>query len=134
MNIIHKLITSPTFELVKTIEFDLEFPNPNDSDIFSLRVELFQSMSDPGVFRYKIWRTEMFCIQSKFPKDEHDLPKHEPSNENILVEFGIKHFQSNEMFKAKSIELAIMKIFQDFDKAIEHISGQNLRIKMPKNE
>ncbi|EKD81096.1 MAG: hypothetical protein ACD_39C01981G0003 [uncultured bacterium] len=126
----HSRITSPTFVLIRTLEFDLDLSNQDDADMFSLRVELFQALSDSEVFRYKVWRTESFRIQSTFPQGRSGLPRHKASDENILIEFGVKYFGNVDSFRAKTVEKATMKIMRNFRRAIEHISGE----KMSKDE
>lgn len=126
MKMNHSRITSPAFALIRTLEFDVDLSNQNDSDKFSLRVELFQAVSDSEIFRYKVWRTESFRIQSTFPQGRSGLPRHKASDENILIEFGVKYFGNVDFFKAKTIEKATMKIMRDFKRAIEHLSDEKV--------
>lgn len=106
----HPSITGPLFELAKIIEFDLEVAE----DHFSLRLELFQDISDAQRFRARIWRLEMYRIQSTFPQNETDgQPSDQPSDESILVDTGLWLSQRYEDFQAETPDRAIQIILND---------------------
>ena len=106
----HPSITSPLFELAKTVEFNLEVAE----DHFSLRVELFQDISNAQRFRARIWRLEMYRIQSTFPQNETDgQPSHQPSDESIFVDTGLWLSQRYEDFQAETPDRAIQIILND---------------------
>jgi hypothetical protein len=120
----HPSITSPLFELAKTIEFDLEITD----DHFSLRLELFQSISDAQRFRARLWRLERYRIQSTFPQNEHDgQPSDHPSDESIFVDTGLWLSGHYEDFRAETPERAIQMILDDLRDFLVHTFGDSNR-------
>ena len=106
----HPSITGPLFELAKIIEFDVEVAE----DHFSLRLELFQDISDAQRFRARIWRLELYRIQSTFPQNETDgQPSDHPSDESIFVDTGSWLSQRYEDFQAETPDRAIQIILND---------------------
>ena len=106
----HPSITSPLFELAKIIEFDVEV----GGDHFSLRLELFQDISDAQRFRARIWRLELYRIQSTFPQNETDgQPSDHPSDESIFVDTGSWLSRRYEDFQAETPDRAIQIILND---------------------
>lgn len=104
----HPSITSPLFELATTIECDLEVAE----DHFSLRLELFQDISDAQRFRARIWRLERYRIQSTFPQTDGE-PSDQSSDELILVETGLWLSRRYEDFRAEKPDRAIQIILND---------------------
>lgn len=129
MELIHRAITSPLFELIGTYELDISLTNPDDGDQFSLRIELFRALTDPKLFRCKVWRNELFRIQSTFPQDTTGKPKHEPSDEMVLVSFSQAHFGSRETFRAASPKEALNQVIKGLGQLLEHITSEALTIK-----
>jgi hypothetical protein len=72
MTISHSAITSPTFELVKTVELDIRFGD----DSWSIRIELLQAREAMDHFRCHVWELELFRLTPAFPQDENGLPAH----------------------------------------------------------
>ncbi len=121
----HPSITSPLFELAKTVEFNLEVAE----DHFSLRVELFQDISDAQRFRARIWRLEMYRIQSTFPQNETDgQPADQPSDESIFVDTGAWLSQRYEDFRAETPNRAIQIILNDLRDFLVRTSGGSEKI------
>ncbi len=85
-------------------------------------------MADKSLFRYKVWRDELFRIQSTFPQDEQGNSKHMPSDENILIGFGLKYIDEQKDFNAESKEDALEMILEDLGKALKHLSGEGMII------
>ena len=129
MELIHRAITSSVFELISTYEIDINLTSDRNEDQFSLRIELFRSLADRKLFRCKTWRNELFRIQSTFPQDDAGRPKHDPSDEMILVGFSQQHFGPRDEFLADSPDEALSKIIQDLGKSLEHITSEGLTIK-----
>jgi hypothetical protein len=122
MELNHPTVKSDVFKHIETYEVDICFGSTCESDCFSLRIELFQSLNDKHFFRCKSWRTELFRIQSTFPQDQNGHNLHEPSDEEILVEFSIPPFGHYKDFYANNTKLAINKIIKDLRKMLENIS------------
>jgi hypothetical protein len=121
----HPSITSPLFELAKTVEFNLEIAE----DHFSLRVELFQDISNAQRFRARIWRLEMYRIQSTFPQNETDYqPTDQPSDESIFVDTGAWLSQCYEDFRAETPDRAIQIILNDLRDFLVRTSGGSEKI------
>lgn len=109
----------PVYELVKTVEFDVEIGD----DQFVLRIELFRTVSDIHTFRAHIWRTEMYRIQSSFPRDQlTDKPAHLPSDEVILVDLNYLTGDFSN-FQAENQEIALQLVMHDFQDFLTRIAG-----------
>jgi hypothetical protein len=121
----HPSITSPLFELAKTVEFNLEVAE----DHFSLRVELFQDISNAQRFRARIWRLEVYRIQSTFPQNETDgQPADQPSDESIFVDTSAWLSQCYEDFRAETPDRAIQIILNDLRDFLVRTSGGSEKI------
>jgi hypothetical protein len=99
-----------------------------DTDIFSLRIELFRSLSDKNRFRYKAWRNEFFRVQSTFPQDAAGKAVHPPSDEMILSALSLPKFEVSREFHADDPKHAISTVIEDLGKALEHITSERLII------
>jgi hypothetical protein len=120
MSINHPNITSLIYELVKTIEFDIELDTG-----FTLRIELLRSISESRRFRAHIWGTEFFRLQSTFPQDAAtERPAHEPSDEIILVDYSHLLSRKYEDFESETVESAAQSILDDCKKLLVHATGQ----------
>src|SRR5262245_35244947 len=112
MKIIHSAVTSPVFELVKTIELDIQF----GEDSWTTRVELFRDTEREDVFRCHVWELELFHLRPSFPRDDHDEPAH-VTDDTIMVERGIAGSNvasiQNEPFLASSIDSALQMVLDD---------------------
>jgi hypothetical protein len=51
-----------------------------------LRLEILEKVTQPGLFRARVWRIESYRLQSTFPQ-ENGEPSHAPSDELILKDF-----------------------------------------------
>jgi hypothetical protein len=123
MKLDHPNINGSVFKLIDIYELDLNFAE----DQFSLRIELFQLLTDPTRFRYKTWRDELFRLQSTFPQNGAGKPEHSPADEKLLVGIGLPHMDESEDFYADTPEAARRKIIADLEKSLEHIT----RIPLP---
>ncbi len=110
-----------TYELVKVVECDVEIGD----DQFAVRVELLQSDSDVRHFRARIWRTEMYRLQSTFPQDPStNEPAHAPSDEIIWVDHSHTLGRSYSDFEAESPEAALRLIMEDYQTFLRRVAGQ----------
>jgi hypothetical protein len=115
----------PLFELTKTIEFDLAFAE----DCFSLKVELFQDVSDTRRFRARIWRLEMYRIQPTFPQKEADSqPVDDPSDETIFVDTALWLAKNYEDFRAETPDSALQMILNDLKDFLVRASGDSEKL------
>lgn len=132
MKLTHRAITSAVFELTGTYEIDIKLDNKSNEDSFSLRIELFRSLADKKNFRYKIWRDELFRIQSTFPLDNKGKHMHKPSDELILVGLALPHFGASGKINAESHKKALSKIIKGFGRSLEYITSEKLMIRKAK--
>ncbi|HNU71232.1 MAG TPA: hypothetical protein PKL48_05910 [Thermodesulfobacteriota bacterium] len=123
MKLKHPCITSPFFKLIDTYEVDIHFELGDDGEHFSLRIELFQSLEDKSVFRYRAWRDELFRIQSTFPRDSRNVPRHEPSDELILTAFSQVNFGSSVELNANTVQDALNEAIDHLGDMLENVSG-----------
>lgn len=127
MKIIHRAITSSSFELVKTIELDIQF---SDEDSWTTRIELFRDMEQSNLYRCHVWELELFRLTPSFPRNEANEPAH-VTDDTIMVERGIAHSdiasRLNKSFAAPSIESALEIIVEDLKKFLEHATGEKAK-------
>ena len=116
----HPFIKGPLYELIKTMEVDLELGN----DSFSLRIELFQSTSSSGWFRARLWRTEFYRLQSTFPQDTNSgQPAHHPSDEIIQIYWSPYPSQDYQYFQAEDPPAALQRVLDDVRRFVERVAG-----------
>lgn len=84
MKISHSAITSPIFEVVKTVELDIRF----DDNSQSVRIELLQGAEVKNHFRRHVWELELFRLTPTFPQDE-DGQSAQISDDVLMVDRGI---------------------------------------------
>ncbi len=109
------------YQLVKVVEFDVEMGD----DQFAVRVELLESNAKGRHFRARIWRTEMYRIQSTFPQDESmHRPAHLPSDETILVDHSMYLGRSYSDFEAESQDAALRSIMDDYQTFLGRVAKQ----------
>jgi hypothetical protein len=119
----HSSITSHMHEVIKVVEFDVDL----DFDSFSLRIELLQSAIAPDWFRVHVWRTEFYRLQATFPQDKQSgQPLHEPSDENILVDWSHYLAQDYKHFQASNPEAALELVLDDIRRFLVRITGKDV--------
>ncbi len=120
MPIQHSHITSPVYELITVVEFDIEL-----DETFTIRVEVLRCVSDLQRFRAHVWGREFFRLQTTFPQDPATRqPAHEPSDEAILVDFTHYLTTSYDDFQASTPEAALQRVLDDFRGFLVHTTGQ----------
>src|SRR4051812_23940581 len=82
MKISDAAITSDVYELVKTIEFDMEV----GEKFLPTRVEVFRDTQRKRHFRCHMWELEYYHVESTFSRDRRGGKPSAPSDEPILVE------------------------------------------------
>ncbi len=122
MKITHPAITSPVFELVKTVEVDLSLLD----ETWPTRIEIFRDTERRDFFRCHIWQLEYFRIQSTFPQ-EQGVPAHHPSDHRVMVEWDGPYIGFYEDFVAENAEAALEKVIADFRKFLEHTTREKAR-------
>jgi hypothetical protein len=81
----HHAIKSPVFELIRVFEFDMDL---GEDSFYPTRVELYRAGKPDDLYRCRVWQVEHYRIQSTFPQAEDGTHLHEPSDEEILVEYS----------------------------------------------
>jgi len=120
LTIAHNSVTSPIFELVKVIEFDVQIGD----DGYGIRVELLQEVLDGNRFRARLWRNEFFRIQSTFQHLENTGESTDrPSDEAIFVESDDWLSGKYVDFWAETPESALQTVLNDFRNFLVHTMG-----------
>jgi hypothetical protein len=119
MKITHFAITSPVFELVKTVEVDLQLGD----EMWPTRFEILRDTERQDHFRCRVWQLEMFRIQSTFPQTG-ERPAHQPSDHTLIVEWEGAHVGRYDDFVAADADAALKKVIEDFCKFLEHTTGE----------
>jgi len=115
MKILHSAITSPVFELVKTVEVDLALGD----EMWPTRFEILRDTERQDRFRCHVWQLEHFRIQSTFPQTG-GRPGHEPSDHRLNVEWVGPHVGHYDDYVAADADAALRKVLEDFRKFLEH--------------
>jgi hypothetical protein len=71
--------------LVDCVELSAQLPD--GADELTLRIEIFECAEPPRYYCARVWRLEMYRLQSTFPQLPGGVPRHRPSDELILKEF-----------------------------------------------
>ncbi len=122
MKITHSAVTSPVYELVKTVEVDIQLGD----DSWTTRIELLRNMEQVNHFRCRVWELELHRLTPSFPRDENNLPAH-ITDDRIFVERGIAHSRINyplEEIVAPDAESALEIVIGDLKRFLEHVSGE----------
>jgi hypothetical protein len=122
MKISHSAITSSLFELVKTVELDVQLGD----DSWSTRIELFRDTTRADHFRCHVWELEFFRLTPTFPQDENNQPAH-ISDDVIMVERGISFSRikyPREDIVAPDADAALEVVIDDLKRFLEHATGE----------
>jgi hypothetical protein len=125
MKVIHSAVTSPVYELVKTVEADIRLGD----DSWTTRIELLRDREKPGHFRCRVWELELNRLMPSFPRDENDLPAH-ITDSPIFVERGIAHSRIKyplEEVVAPDAESALEIVLGDLKRFLEHATGEEAK-------
>jgi len=117
----HHTVPGPIFELIKTLEFEAELDESNP-----VRVELFRAIDPPNTYRARVWEIEHYRIQSTFPQDGNSQPAHDPSDEQILIEYSPMTVKGDwDSFAAESDEEALGKFLKAYEAFLDHVAGSS---------
>lgn len=101
------------FVLYRTLEIDVEL----GGDPHVVRVELFRAAAEQGVYRARLWRSELFRLTPSFPRDEADRPT-EVTDDAIFVEWAELLEPDYERFEAASDEDAEAHVLAELERVI----------------
>ncbi|HSE83878.1 MAG TPA: hypothetical protein VLB01_04970 [Thermodesulfobacteriota bacterium] len=107
--IAHPAVTSPLFELIKTVEFDLAL----GEQILSIRFELFQDIERKDHFRCHMWELEFFRLTPTFPMNDKGQPQN-TSDDIAMAERSFKLSKSYDDFTASDADAALNTVLEDF--------------------
>ena len=117
MPISHQAITSPIFELKRTLEFDITL----SEDIFlPIRIEVFQDVANPNQFRCRIWQLEYYHLQ---PTDSDGNPFEHRADEAIWVDWEHQLDNDYQCFTAQDTNAALTKILDDIRQFLLRTTG-----------
>lgn len=121
MVIQHHAIVSHVFELMRTIEFDIEIVD----DRFSIRVELFRSTTDLHIFRARLWRSEMYRLTPVFPQDPATgEPAVDSADASVFMESEAWLSDDYREFRADNPESALQVVLGDFRRWLVVTTGE----------
>jgi hypothetical protein len=122
MKISHSAITSSIFELVKTVELDIQLGDNS----WPIRIELLQATEATDRFRCHVWESEMFRLTPTFPQDESGQPLH-TSDDALMVDRGIAHSRiayPKEDIIAADVDAAFAIVFDDLKEYLKRVTGE----------
>ncbi|HEX8161301.1 MAG TPA: hypothetical protein VF538_05485 [Pyrinomonadaceae bacterium] len=125
MKVTHSAITSSVFELVKTVEVDVQLGD----DSWSTRVELLRDTEKADHFRCHVWELELHRLIPSFPRDDNDQPAH-ITDAPIFVERGIAHSRVKYPFEdiiAPDVDSALGIVVKDLKRFLEHATGEEAK-------
>ena len=112
-------ISSTVFELVRTVEVDLEI----EDDAWPVRVEIYRDDEDEANFRARVWLLETFRIQPTFPQNEAGGPQDQAADEEVLIEWTYNLEQDFESFHAESDTEALSIVLSALESFATQLSG-----------
>lgn len=124
MKISHSAITSSVFELIKTLELDVQL---NDGS-WSIRIELFRDTETKGRFRCHVWELELFRLTPTFPQGKDNEPAH-ISDDVLMVDRGIARSRiayPKEDIVAPDVDAALDIVLDDLKRFLEHVTQEKV--------
>ena len=121
MRIRHPAVKSPFFELLRTVEVDLQMGD----DLYSCRIELYRDTEDPGYYRAHVWELEHFRLKPTFPQTRAGRPK-DISDDLLLAERATQLTGRYRRFNASSPKAALDIVISDLRGRIEHWTGKKV--------
>ena len=124
MKISHSAITSSVFELIKTLELDVQL----GADSWSIRIELFRDIETKGRFRCHVWELELFRLTPTFPQDKDNEPAH-ISDDVLMVDRGIARSRiayPKEDIVAPDVNAALEIVLDDLKRFLEHVTREKV--------
>jgi hypothetical protein len=125
MKVIHSAVTSAIYELVKTIEVDIQL----GEDSWTTRVELLRNTEKSDHFRCRVWELELYRLTPSFPRDENNLPAH-ITDSPIFVERGIANSRikyPHEDVVTPDADSALQIVLGDLKRFLEHVTGEKAK-------
>jgi len=122
MKIAHSAVTTPMYELVRSLEIDLQLGD----DSLTLRIELFRNTEKADSFRCHVWELEMFRLKPTFPRDANNEPAHS-CDDVLMVDRGIPRSDiayPREEIVAPNVDAAVEIVLNDLKAFLEHATKE----------
>lgn len=116
----HSAISTQTFELSKTVLFNVKFLD----DEYSLKIELYRGTKETSLYRCLFWQIEMIevgiysAIGNKIVKDY--------ASHSVQVDWSSYLDTDFDSFKAKTEAEALFLVESAIKRYISHTSGSDL--------
>lgn len=126
MKIKHPAVKSDVFQLLTTLEFDLELPG----DMVPTRIELFQDTERKTRWRARVWERESCRLESTFtptpPPNAKGKrrPRRFTFDEEILVERTWELSEELEDFAAPNARAAMARVLDHLQNHLNRATGQ----------
>jgi len=124
MKISHPAITSSVFELIKTLELDVQL----GANSWSIRIELFKDTETKSRFRCHVWELELFRLTPTFPEGRDNQPAH-TSDDVLMVDRGIPRSRISypkEDIVAPDAEAALEIVLDDLKRFLEYVTQEEV--------
>ena len=122
MKIAHSAVTSPFYELARSLEVDLQLGD----DSLTIRIELFRNTEETDRFRCHVWDLEMFRLKPTFPRDGNEEPS-DVCDDVLMVDRGIPRSRVSyplEDILAGDIDAALEIVLNDLNAFLEHVTAK----------
>ena len=122
MKVQHSAVTTPVYELIKTLELDIRLGD----DSYTFRIELFVDTEHENRFRCRVWEFEMFRLVPTFPQNEQGEPVH-ISDDVMMVDRGIPRSRVQypvEDIVAPSVDAAVEIVLRDLKDHLDHVTTE----------
>jgi hypothetical protein len=103
---------TPIFELFRTIELDVAL-----RDGITVRIELLRARGEPGVYRARVLRSDLFRLTPSFPRDEDGEPT-ERTDDGVLVDWSAILSGDYERFTAQDDDAAEALVLADVQRGL----------------
>lgn len=105
------------FELIKSFEFDILL----DDKSIRGKIELFQNLEKPELFRFRTYEVEIFHLTPTFPQNEKGQSLHF-SDELLWTERSFPAISNDKKeFAAKDVNEAIKYILAHIESFYQHV-------------
>ena len=122
MKIAHPAVTSPLYELARSLEVDFQLGD----DSLTFRIELLRNTDQPDRFRCHVWDLEMFRLKPSFPRDGNGEPS-QVCDDVLMVDRGIPRSgvaYPREDIVATNVDAALEIVLSDLRAFLEHVTAE----------
>lgn len=110
MKIAHIPILNSVFELVKTVELDIQL----GEDQWTTRIEIYRDRGKVDHFRCRVWELEFYRMTPTFPRNEKNQPA-TVTDDIIMVDRSFSYKGTNfNNFIAPNVDKALDLILEGY--------------------